>query len=168
MKKLIFITGNEGKAKYLSEYFNIPVEHRKLNLPEIQSLDLAEIVKDKARRAYEIVREPVLVEDVFFFFFALGKLPGPLIKWFFEEMGNKGLCRLIDKFESREALVEVNFAFCDENGVKIFSGQRKGIIAEAPRGEMGFGWDPIFIPEGHQKTWAEMTPDEKHATSMRR
>ncbi|MCC7500808.1 non-canonical purine NTP pyrophosphatase [Candidatus Nomurabacteria bacterium] len=164
--KLTFITGNAGKAKYLSDYFHMPVEHKKLDLIEIQSLDLKEVVEDKARRAYEIVKTPVLVEDVSLVFEELKALPGPLIKWFLETLGNEGLCKLVK--ENRVAHAEVMFAICDETGVHTFSGSKKGTIAPSPRGEMGFGWDPIFIPDGYEKTWAEMSDDDKHATSMRK
>ena len=168
MKKITFITGNVGKAKYLSDYFHLPVDHLKLNLHEIQSLSLDEIVEDKAKRAFEIVKSQVLVEDVSLSFGALKKLPGPLIKWFLETLGNEGLCRLLDAFNDRSAFAEVAFAICDETGTHVFKGSIEGTIADNPRGEMGFGWDPIFIPKGHEKTWAEMTDAEKHATSMRK
>lgn len=168
MQKLTFITGNAGKAKYLSDYFHLPVDHVKLDLKEIQSLDLKEVVEDKARRAYEIVKGPVLVEDVSLTFKGLKSLPGPLIKWFLDTLGNEGLCRLLDGFVDRSAFAEVQFALCDENGVHTFSGSIEGSIADTPRGEMGFGWDPVFIPKGYEKTWAEMTDDEKHTTSMRK
>jgi non-canonical purine NTP pyrophosphatase (RdgB/HAM1 family) len=168
MQKLTFITGNAGKAKYLADYFHLPVDHVKLDLKEIQSLDLKEVVEDKARRAYEIVKSPVLVEDVSLVFNGLKSLPGPLIKWFLDTLGNEGLCRLLDGYEDRSAFAEVQFALCDENGVHTFSGSIEGSVAEAPRGEMGFGWDPVFIPKGYDKTWAEMTDDEKHETSMRK
>lgn len=166
--KLTFVTSNAGKAKYFSDYFHLPVEHLNLDLPEIQSLDLKEIIEDKAKRAYFIIKKPVIVEDVSLSFDALGGLPGPLIKWFFKTMGNEGLCRLVDNYKSRGAIAEVEFALCDRNGVKVFSGRRKGSIARHPRGEAGFGWDPIFIPQGYSETWGEMTSDEKHKTSVRR
>jgi non-canonical purine NTP pyrophosphatase (RdgB/HAM1 family) len=168
MKKLTFITGNAGKAKYLADYFHLPVEHIKLDLHEIQSLDLKEVVEDKAQRAFAIVKSPVLVEDVSLIFNGMKKLPGPLIKWFLETLGNDGLCKLLDKYDDRSAFAEVQFAICDENGIHTFTGSMEGIIAENPRGEMGFGWDPIFIPKGYDKTWAEMSDDDKHATSMRK
>lgn len=166
--KLTFITANAGKAKYLSDYFHIPIAHIKLDLPEIQSMDLQEIVKDKAQRAFDIVKKPVLVEDVSLIFKSLNKLPGPFIKWFLDSLGNDGLCKLVDKLENREAYAEVKFALCDEYGVKIFSGTRKGTISDIPRGNAGFGWDSIFIPQGYHKTWAEMSDQEKHETSMRK
>lgn len=165
---LTFITGNAGKAKYSADYFHMPIEHKKLDLAEIQSLDLEEVVIDKAKRAYDILKTPVLVEDVSLIFRGLNELPGPLIKWFLESLGNEGLCRLIDNCATRAAFAEVKFAICDENGVHVFSGAMTGNIADAPRGEIGFGWDPVFIPQGFTKTWAEMTDDEKHATSMRK
>ena len=168
MQKLTFITGNPGKAKYLGDYFHLPVEHIKLDLKEIQSVDLKEVVEDKARRAYDIVKSPVLVEDVSLTFKALKALPGPLIKWFLETLGNEGLCQLLNGFDNRDALAEVEFAICDESGVHTFRGSIEGSIANTPKGEMGFGWDPVFIPKGYRKTWAEMSDDEKHATSMRK
>ena len=147
--ELTFITGNAGKAKYLSDYFHMPVEHMKLDLKEIQSLDLEEVVIDKAERAYAILKSPVLVEDVSLTFKALKSLPGPLIKWFFETLGNEGLCKLLEGSANREAFAEVKFAICDDGGAHIFTGSMEGTIAEHPRGEMGFGWDPIFIPKGY-------------------
>jgi len=168
MKKLTFITGNAGKAKYLSDYFHTPVDHLKLDLTEIQSLDLGEVVGDKARRAYEIVGAPVIVEDVALTFKGMKSLPGPLIKWFLETLGNDGLCNLLDNLKDRRAFAEVKFAICDEHGTHTFTGTMDGTISDHPRGKMGFGWDPIFIPEGYTETWAEMSDDEKHATSMRK
>ncbi len=166
--KLTFITGNAGKAKYLSDYFHISVDHKKLDLVEIQSLDLKEIVKDKAKRAYDIMKSPVIVEDVSLIFGGIKKLPGPLIKWFLETLGNDGLIKLVDSLDTRHAFAEVEFAICDEKGVYPFGGSMEGTISAEPRGEMGFGWDPIFIPKCYDKTWAEMSDDEKHATSMRK
>jgi len=167
-KKLIFITSNPAKAKYLGDYFDVPFEHLNLDLPEIQSLDLRAIVEDKARRAFEIVKKPVLVEDIALTFNALGKLPGPLIKWFFTSLGNEGLCRLLDPHKDKSAVAEVQFALADEGGIEIFSGLREGSISERPKGEFNFGWDPIFIPDGFNKTWGEMTTHEKHETSIRK
>ena len=166
---LTFITGNAGKAKYLRDYFLLPVEHLKLDLQEIQSLDVFEVAKDKARRAYEVVHAPVLVEDVSLVFSGMrGALPGPLIKWFFEVYGNEGLCAFVDTLGDRGATAAVVFALCDERGVHTFEASMQGTIAPSPRGDAGFGWDPIFIKAGQEKTLAELTDDEKHETSIRK
>ena len=92
---ITFITGNPAKSLYLKDYFDIEVDHKRLDLTEIQSLSLEDIVRDKALRAQAEVGGTVLVEDVSLSFNALNTLPGPLIKWFFEALGNVGLCNLI-------------------------------------------------------------------------
>ena len=58
MKEVTFITGNQKKADYLAKYLGFPVKHHKLDLDEIQSLDLREIVEHKMRQAYEAVKGP--------------------------------------------------------------------------------------------------------------
>lgn len=75
LQKITFITGNAKKAEYLEKYLGFPVAHEKLDLDEIQSLDLREIVEHKAKQAYEKIGSPVLVEDVSLEFTALGRLP---------------------------------------------------------------------------------------------
>lgn len=164
----IFITSNSGKAKYMADYFHMPVTQKRIELPEIQSLSLREVVTDKARRAFAEVGEPVLVEDVSVVFNALKGLPGPFIKWFDKTIGNEGMCRLLDGYDDRSAVTEVEFAYCDGKHVHIFSGKVHGTIAEHPRGEGGFGWDQIFIPDGQEKTRGEMEPLEWHNTGMRK
>ena len=168
LESLTFITSNPGKARLLSRYLNFPVIHKDIDLIEIQSLDLTEIIEHKAKEAYRHLHSPVLVEDASLRFLAFGKLPGPLIKWFLTELGTHGLCKLLDQHEDRSALAEVQFGFYDEQSFQIFAGAREGSIAPEPRGENGFGWDAIFIPNGSHKTWAEMTDEESRETSMRR
>lgn len=107
---IIFITGNPAKAKQLARHLEYPVEHKKIDIPEIQSLDLKEIAEHKAQEAYKQIQVPVLVEDTSLVFHALGKLPGPLIKWFLEELDNEGLCRLLDGCKDRS--VQAKVCFC--------------------------------------------------------
>lgn len=168
VKALTFITGNSAKAEQLGRHLDYPVGHRKLDLHEIQSLNIREIVEHKVKEAYGHVGTPVLVEDTSLAFVALGKLPGPLIKWFLTELGNEGLCRLLDGHTDRGACAEVCFGLYDGKELEMFDGSMKGTIAKQPKGECGFGWDPIFIPEGYGKTWGEMSPEEQKETSMRR
>lgn len=168
IQTLTFITGNPAKAEQLTHHLNYPVTHKKLDLPEIQSLDLREIVKRKAKEAYKEVGGPVIVEDTSLIFHALGKLPGPLIKWFLTELDNDGLCKLLDGYEERNAIGQVCVGLYDGREIHFFEGEQRGMVAQNPRGEKGFGWDPIFIPEGHAKTWGEMDREEQKETSMRR
>lgn len=169
MKKTItFITGNAAKAEQLARHLNVPVDHKKIDLVEIQSLELEEIVEHKAKEAYKQVRKPVLVEDVSLTFHSLGKLPGPLIKWFLVELDNDGLCKLLKRYDDHSATAQVIFGLYNGRVVKFFEGAMKGSIAIKPKGNKGFGWDPIFIPHGYAKTWGEMDVEEQKATSMRR
>lgn len=164
--KITFITGNLGKVQNTSRYLGFEIDHRAIELEEIQSLDVEEVVEDKARRAFKEVQEPVLIEDVSFVFHSLGKLPGPFIKWFEKELGNEGLCRLLDG-KDRKCTATVCYGYCDGTNVKFFEGSMSGSIAESPRGENSFGWGSVFIPEGYDKTFAELSDEEQDPLSMR-
>lgn len=80
----------------------------------------------------------------------------------------EGLCKILDPYEDRSALAKVCFGLYDGKDLKMFEGEMSGTIAPKPRGEKGFGWDPVFIPEGNEKTWGEMDVLEQDETSMRK
>jgi XTP/dITP diphosphohydrolase len=167
MKDLTFITGNAHKAKYLEMWLGLPIAHHKLDLVEIQSLDPKEVVTHKVTEAYRQLQRPVLVEDVSLTFHALGKLPGTLVKWFLEELDVDGLCRLLDGYDDRTATVSIIYGLCDGELIRYFEGRAEGRIAPQPRGDRGFGWNPVFIPDGWQKTYAEMSDEEMGRVSFR-
>lgn len=167
VEDITLVTGNPGKAEQISRFLGHRIRHSNLDLIEIQSLDPEEIVTHKVREAYSQLQSPVLVEDVSLTFSVLGELPGPFIKWFEKSIGNDGLCHLLDKHSSRDAHAKAVYGFFDGENLKIFQGESAGTISEIPRGENAFGWDAIFIPEGHTKTRGEMNTEEKDATSIR-
>lgn len=166
--QLTFITSHAKKAEEISWHLGYPVVHQELDLPEIQSLDPYEVVCVKAQEAYRLLQRPVLVEDFSLRFEALGKLPGPLIKWFLQELKVDGLCKLLDSCSSRFAYAQTCFGYCDENGVRVFDGLIEGAIANNPRGDISWGTDTIFIPKGQGKTWGEMNKEEQVTYSVRR
>jgi non-canonical purine NTP pyrophosphatase (RdgB/HAM1 family) len=167
MQEVTFITGNLGKVEEAERFLGMPIAHTKLDLIEIQSIDPQEIVKDKAQRAYMLLEKPVLVEDVSLVFSALGRLPGPFIKYFEQELGNERLCRLVDGMD-RSCEASVLYGYHDGTSVHFFSGSMKGTIADAPRGERSFGWASIVIPDGSDKTYAEMSDEEQANVAMRK
>ena len=167
MKDVVFITGNQHKADYLAKWLGLPLAHQKVELTEIQSLDLHAIAEHKARQAYAVVGKPVLVEDVALTFDAMGRLPGPLIKWFLEELDVGGLAQLAASLPSQAASASIVYALFDGQEVRFFEATVPGNIAPEPRGTHGFGWGGIFIPEGSTKTYAEMTDDEVRPFNMR-
>jgi len=153
MSNVTFITGNQNKADYLAKYLGHPVDHVKLDLDEIQSLDLREIVEHKVRQAYARIKKPVLVEDVSLEFTALGRLPGPLIKWFLEELELDQICALLDG-KDRSATGRCMFGYYDGTRLEFLEGVLPGRIADKPAGDNGFGWDKIFIANGYNVTRA--------------
>ncbi len=159
MLNVTFVTGNQDKAAYLARLLGVTLKHQKLELDELQSLDLAVIAEHKARQAFDMIGSPVLIEDVSLTFHALGRLPGPFIKWF-EELGHDGLCNLLNGYDNRFATVTAMFAYYDGKTMRIFKKSLDGRVAGEPRGSGGFGWDDIFIPEGYTKTRAELSPEE--------
>lgn len=167
MKPITYITGNKHKLEHFLRYADFPVDHIDLDLVEIQSLDTDTIIEHKVKEAYAKIKKPVLIEDVSLTFHALGKLPGPLVKWFLDAIGTKGLCKLLDNYEDRSATAAVTFAFYDGEIIKIFTGETHGSIAHSPQGD-GFGWTPVFIPKGWNKSYGEMNLEEQKQTSMRR
>ena len=157
MSKAVFVTGNTSKAKYFSELIGMPIEHHAIEGHEIQSLDLEEVAKHKAKLAYDQLKRPVIVEDVALTINCLGGLPGSFIKWFIEEVGLEKICRLADMDKSRAALASCVYAYYDGKTFKCFKGSLRGVIADRPRGNIGFGWNPTFIPDGARQTLAEMS-----------
>lgn len=164
-KMPVFITGNQHKADYLAKLLGIELEHRKIELDEIQSTSLNEIVTHKVKQAYAIAGCPVLVEDVGLGFDSLNGLPGPFIKYFVETKdGLEKLCRMLDGFEDRHARGECVFGYYDGERLELMSGVINGTIPTHPRGEAGFGWDKIFCPDGYGgKTRAELQGEEHNA-----
>lgn len=162
-----FITGNPNKAKYLAEWLGIEVPHHKLDLDEIQSLDLRKVVEHKVRQAYGILGAPVLVEDAALELTAMGRLPGTFIKWFLEELGVDGLARLAASLSSQSATGHLMYALYDGAAMHIFEGEMHGQIASVPRGNGGFGFDKIFVNDGYDITRAEMTEAQYKETSYR-
>jgi non-canonical purine NTP pyrophosphatase (RdgB/HAM1 family) len=159
---VVFVTSNQGKADYLAKFLGHPIERVDIDPEEIQSLDYIEVTEKKARWAYDQIKKPVLVEDAGVKFKALGRLPGTLTKWFIDEIGNEGLCRLLDTYNTREATGEVCFIYYDGNKAEKFLGKVEGTIADKPKGTNGFGWE-----NGHGKTFAEMTDEQLGKYSMR-
>lgn len=165
---ITFITSNPGKLAQVQQFTHTLLDYRSLDLPEIQSLDVQEIVTLKAQTAYKEIKKTLLVEDVSLVINALGKLPGPFIKWFLKELKPAGICNLIKPNENRSAQVELCYAYHDGKQIYVFTGAVMGKIALEPMGANGFGWDQIFIPDGYAVTRAQMEQSDYEKTSPRK
>ncbi|HEY7019629.1 MAG TPA: non-canonical purine NTP pyrophosphatase [Ktedonobacterales bacterium] len=165
---LVFATTNFGKLQEVRAMLPFEVTHLPIHLPEIQALDVDEVVRAKAEWGYEHVGVPVLVEDTGLAFTAWNGLPGALIRWFMESVGSKGLCRMLSGEDDRGAVAKCVFDLFDGHEHRLFSGLVQGTIALAPRGQNGFGWYDILIPNGHTVTFAEMPVGQRHTLTMRK
>ena len=161
--KAVFVTSNENKLREAREILGIELESASLDLPEPQAVLVADVALEKARAARAALGDPphpVLVEDSGIVFEAWNGLPGALTKWFLSSVGNEGLLKMLAPYEDRSAraVCALGVAFPDAT-VRVFSGEVAGSIPPSPRGESGFGWDPIFIPEKPGgETYAELGP----------
>lgn len=156
---ITYITGNQKKADYLANYLGHPIAHQKIDLDEIQSMDLKKIVRHKLRQAYAIVKKPVVVEDTILEFKALGGLPGPFIKFFLEKMPHEDICAMLSG-KDRSATARCMIGYFDGQKEIYFEGSMDGTIAEKPAGDGGYGFDRIFIPEGFDVTRAEQNAED--------
>lgn len=163
----IFITSNQHKVQELQRILEVPVQQRQIDLPEIQAVDVGDVIEAKAKYAFETVKQPVIVEDTGLSFHAWNGLPGALVTWFLQSVGVDGLCTMLHGFKNREAHAETCIGYYDGVTMHVFRGTVDGTIVTTPRGTGGFGWDPIFVPNGSTQTYAELAAEQKLTVSMR-
>ena len=163
---LYFITGNKGKLAEVQSILR-NVEALDIDLPEVQSLDVYEIIRAKLEEARKHHFGEFIVEDTSLYFEGLKGLPGPLIKWFMKTIGNDGLYKMAEAFGNFNAEAKTVIGYSDDQkNISFYEGNIKGTIV-SPRGD-GFGWDPIFQPNGYDKTFGELSAEEKNSFSMRK
>ena len=162
-----FITSNKGKFEEARQI--VPeLELLELDLSEEQEVDQQKIVEAKLQMASIEHDGALVVEDTGFYIECLPGLPGPLIKWFLKTIGRKGIYEICKKFDNFNARGVSIVGYMDENkNVQFFEGEVSGQVVLG-RGDDGFGWDPVFVPEGFDETFAEMGREEKNEISMRR
>ena len=179
-KELVFITSNKHKVKEIralanSESKDITIAHLDYDYPEFQLDEIETVAEESVNyiRMYSEIKEekPFFIEDSGLTIPALNGFPGPFSAFVFNKIGNFGILKLmVDKDgEERRATFKTVVAFCEskEKAPMLFVGTSEGRIAKAARGDGGFGYDPIFELEGANKTFAEMSREEKNVVSHR-
>lgn len=163
---IYFVTGNEYKFSE-AQALIANLKQVNIDLPEEQSLDPQLVIAKKLEVGRTKCEGPLIVEDTSLYLDGLNGFPGPLIKWMLHAVGNKGIYELCQNINNRRAIAKTVIGYDDGNGdVKFFEGVIHGTIVE-PYGNEGFGWDPIFQPDGISETYAEMGDDLKPEFSMR-
>lgn len=157
--EISFATSNRNKFVEAQEILGkagIGVSHFPFQHNEIRSDSLKEVAEEAVRAAYAQARKPVFVEDAGLFIHVLDGFPGTYSGWVQGKIGNTGILRLIEGSPDRFAEFRAVIAYTsDGDDVRTFDGACKGAIAKRPEGESGFGYDPIFVPQGHSQTFAQ-------------
>uniref|UniRef100_A0A5S6QFV2 Inosine triphosphate pyrophosphatase n=1 Tax=Trichuris muris TaxID=70415 RepID=A0A5S6QFV2_TRIMR len=165
---IYYVTSSRNKiaemADFLAKHAEIVVKC--VDLPEYQG-EPDDVAKQKCLTAAQIF-QPVIVEDTCLCFNALAGLPGPYVKWFLKAIGPEGLYKLLDGWEDKSAYALCTYAYKDASSseVRLIQGKVAGTIVQ-PRGESNFGWDACFQPDGLDRTFAELSSEEKRAVSHR-
>jgi XTP/dITP diphosphohydrolase len=179
MKNLVFATGNIHKLQEVQGLFkegfalsclkdvNITEE-----IPETAD-NLVDNALQKARYVYEKCGIPCFADDTGLEVDALDGAPGVYSARYAGEQKDSKLNMLLllknmNGKTNRNARFRTIIAYIDENAQEhIFEGEIKGKIIENMAGENGFGYDPIFVPEGYEETFAELSSEIKNTISHR-
>ena len=155
---VLFVSSNKNKfyeAKNILSKNKINLGFFKSKLQEIQANSLKEIAAQKADEAYRRIHKPLIIEDAGLFIDSLNGFPGPFSSYVFKTIGNSGILHLVKT--NRKAKFQSVVAYCDNKyGVVLFDAKVDGKISKNSRGK-GWGYDPIFIPQGYNKTYAMLS-----------
>lgn len=166
-----FATSNDHKfmeARLVLGEFGLSPRRLRSKGTEIQSADVSEIARTAALQSFRAHRRNIFVEDTGLYVDALGGFPGPYASQAFGTIGPAGILRLLAGRRDRSAEFRSAVAYVDRRArPRVFLGRLRGTIAATSRGTWGFGFDPIFIPEGGFLTLAELSLAEKCSVSHR-
>ena len=155
------VTGNAGKLAEARRIVGAGLESVAVDLPEIQSLDLIEVLRAKAAAAFASVGAPVVVEETGLELAALAGFPGPLVKWMLDAVGAEGIARCALALGDARVTARCALAAFDGERAVEAAGETAGTLVLPPRGARGFGWDPVFVPDGETRTYGELSEAEK-------
>jgi XTP/dITP diphosphohydrolase len=186
IEKLVIATHNAGKLREIQDLLAplgiACVGAAELGLPEPEEIgntfvDNADL---KAREAADLSGLPALADDSGLAVDALHGLPGIFsARWAEDETGKRDFGRAMERvWREIEAAGEnashgahfvcaLSLAMPDNGQVQSFEGRVDGTLVWPPRGDKGFGYDPMFVPVGHDQTFGEFDPQEKHRISHR-
>jgi XTP/dITP diphosphohydrolase len=163
----VLVTGNPAKLAEARRLCGDELEAEALDLPEIQSLDLAEVLAAKGEEAWRRLGRPLVVEETGLELAAFGGFPGPLVKWMLQAVGAEGVARAAITMGDPAAVARCRLLYRDAARTVTAEGATTGRLVTPPRGDQGFGWDPVFQPEGETQTYGELPPEVKDAIGHR-
>ncbi len=168
--RLVLVTQNEHKLRELApifKEFSMEFDTTSIEKWEVRSNDVETVALEAAKYAFEELKRPALVDDTGLYIEALEGFPMAYPAFVLETIGKKGILKLMEGVDERSAIFVSAVGFCDGSTLRAFKGVMEGSIGFEEIGEEGFGYDPIFIPDGYTKTYAQLTFEEKIAISHR-
>jgi len=173
---IYFVTQNEHKFNevlniFSQEKMKFELKHCKLKIIEIQADSNKDVALYKVKCIKDKIHGSFFIEDAGFYVdHPLNGFPGVYSSYVFKTIGNKGIIKLIDDFEHTKAHFSALIGFFSKvtDKISLFEGKVDGRLSPEIRGDKGFGFDPIFIPnERPDKTFGELTIEEKNKISHR-
>lgn len=164
LPRFVLVTGNPNKVEEARRLLGPSageIDHVELDLPEPQSLDLIEVLQAKGDEAWRRLQAPLVVEETGLELPALNGFPGPLVKWMLQAVGAEGIARTALALGDPRATARCALLYRDGERVVIAEGADSGTLVLPGRGAGGFGWDPVFQPDGHAGTYGELPGAEK-------
>ena len=165
---ITFVSRNPGKVREVRRVlapYGVRVKWARRELPEPQAASLKEVVTSKLAAVRDLPGY-VLVEDSGLFIPSLHGFPGVYSAHFLETWGFGPMFELL-RTRSRGAYFQTVAGVRKGAKTWTFSGEVRGAIAPRAKGKGGFGYDPIFVPTGWDRTFAEVPPDAKNEISHR-
>ena len=181
MKNILFFSHNQKKIIEINQIFkssriniNNLNSFKKVKEPKETGDTFSANAKIKSMYGQKIFKMPCFADDSGFCVEALSNDPGVKSKRFLEKFfSNKEafeyiISNVIKKNNNKAFFVTAVSLTLNNNHHIIFLGRINGTVSLKPKGDNGFGYDPIFIPENHNKTFAEISPKEKNKISHRK
>lgn len=176
--KINYVTGNQGKfktAEFMLQSFGLELEQKPLDITEIQAETIEEVALDKAKKAFNQVKEPLFISDSGWTILALKGFPGPYMKYINDWFDPEDFLNLMKGKEQRDITLRQVIVFFDENQTKTFTFNSPGKILDKVTGSSGRSTDRIvslsksgrsiaeekeqtvggFFLEGEEKLWQD-------------
>ena len=164
------VTTNDGKFMEFESALRVPgltLERVHMKYPELQADKLEEVVSFGLDWLGTRVGGNIVIDDSGLFVDSLSGFPGVYSAFVERTIGLGGILKLMESARDRKALFRTVLGILHDGRATLLSGECRGEITTGMRGSSGFGYDPIFIPDGQKLTFGEMGTMEKNAVSHR-
>lgn len=161
-KKLYYVTSNSGKFQEVAQYLKkshpeIEMDQLSLDIEEIQTTDQMKIAIDKAQKAWQLIKEPLLLDDAAIYFNRYNKFPGTLSKFVSLGMGFEGIKQIFDEGDKAYFLLYMIYIDGPES-YQVFEGRCDGYLTKPKTFDAHpeLPYDAYFIPSNETLTYAQL------------